>query len=97
MKIIKKGRPQKGWSCQTTCTGMGNGLGGCGAILLVETPDLFKTTSSARDETTVYITFKCVGCGVLTDLDDKKRAPPSVTMHLPSQREWEDGARAGDD
>ncbi len=70
MKVIKPGREQKGWAKEYECTGNGNGNGGCGATLLIEEADLFCTYSHARDETTTYITFKCIGCGSKTDLDD---------------------------
>lgn len=68
MKVLEKGREQKGWSATTTCTGKGNGDGGCGAKLLVEASDLYITQSHARDETESYVTFRCVECDVLTDL-----------------------------
>lgn len=83
MKVIKPGRRQKGWSVETVCTGTGNGGGGCGAKLLVEEGDLFKTTSQARDETTAYVTFKCSACGVLTDLGERVRPPHRVVAALP--------------
>lgn len=75
MKIIKPGRPQAGWSTEATCTGAGNGNGGCGAILLVEAADLFITQSHALHETDSYVTFKCTACGVLTDLSNP---PPAA-------------------
>jgi hypothetical protein len=56
MKILKKGREQKGWTREEICTGVGNGGGGCGAKLLVEQGDLFKTYSHARDETETFTT-----------------------------------------
>ncbi len=68
MKTLKKGRDQKGWSKEEKCTGLGNGGGGCGALLLVEQGDIFRTTSHARDETTNHVTFACHDCGVLTDM-----------------------------
>lgn len=82
MKIIKAGRPQKGWSKELTCTGAGNGNGGCGAVLLVEQDDVFGTSSHHYDGSSEYYnTFKCVSCGVWTDIKDylpfrarKKRA-----------------------
>lgn len=86
MKILKRGRKQKGWSTKATCTGLGNGNGGCGAELLVERDDLFRTESHARDETTTYTTFKCKACGVLTDLED---VPYEVQGGLPSKKSWE--------
>jgi hypothetical protein len=82
MKVLKPGRKQKGWSIETTCTGSGNDGGGCGAKLLVEQGDLFKTTSQARDETTTYVTFKCSECGVLTDLGEKAWPPHHVVAAL---------------
>lgn len=70
MKVIEKGRPQKGWSIETRCTGAGNNGGGCGALLLVEEADLFQTTSSARDEVDYFVTFECCECGVKTDIEN---------------------------
>lgn len=67
MKVLKKGRPQKGWSKEFECTGAGNRGGGCGALLLVSEWDLFHTQSSALHETTSYATFQCPECGVWTD------------------------------
>jgi hypothetical protein len=69
MKVLKKGRKQKGWAVTRGCTGNGNGNGGCGAQLLVEEGDVYITTSNARDETTTYYTFRCPECGVQTDLE----------------------------
>lgn len=84
MKTIKKGRPQKGWSKKFTCTGKGNGGGGCGAILLVEQGDLFHTVSTALHETDYYITFQCCECGVLTDVTEA----PFHPCDLPHSSEW---------
>lgn len=68
MKVLKKGKPQKGWAKNYKCTGKGNKGGGCGALLRVEEDDLFLTFSHAGNETTTYIGFKCCDCGVLTDI-----------------------------
>lgn len=68
MKVIEPGREQQGWSKQYKCTGEGNKGGGCGAQLLVEQDDVFRTQSHARDETTNYATFRCCLCGVWTDI-----------------------------
>jgi len=67
MKVLKPGREQKGWSVEVTCTGKGNGDGGCGAVLLVEEDDIYRTTSSHMGETDHFETFKCSECGVETD------------------------------
>lgn len=82
MKVLKKGRPQRGWSHETTCTGNGNGGGGCGAKLLVEQPDLYKTYSHCHDETDMFITFTCPECGVETDIAN---VPGGIIDQLPSK------------
>ncbi len=68
MKIIEPGREQRGWSMEMRCTGQGNGGGGCDALLLVERTDVYRTERHALDETTYCNTFKCVSCGVETDM-----------------------------
>lgn len=86
MKVLKKGRPQVGWSAERSCTGSGNGGGGCYAKLLVEEPDLFATFhTDYSGETDRYATFRCVECGVLTDLT----VPGHILERLPSQQIWE--------
>lgn len=75
MKVLEKGREQKGWSKDFECTGDGNGGGGCGAKLLVEQDDVYMTYSHARDETTGYHTFMCPECGVETDIPSSIRLP----------------------
>lgn len=83
MKILEMGHPQKDWARECTCTGAGNGDGGCGAKLLVEAGDLYRTASHCRDETDYYTTFMCVSCGVETDVGkvpshvESKLATPS--------------------
>ena len=71
MKVIKKGREQKGWAKTFTCTGSGNNGGGCRAKLLVEHGDLFITGSHHYDGSSdYYTTFKCPECGVMTDIEN---------------------------
>lgn len=73
MKVLAKGRIQQGWSIETTCTGAGNGGGGCGAKLLVEQPDIHLTQSHSYDGSSdEYATFECSACGVRTDLPQTK-------------------------
>lgn len=85
MKVIQKGRPQKGWAKEFKCTGAGNGSGGCGATLLVEQDDVFHTHNTdyggGHD---VYNTFKCTECGVLTDIGFVPFTPK-----YDSEREWQ--------
>lgn len=85
MKVLKPGREQKGWTTTATCTGAGNGDGGCGASLLVEQDDLYQTESHARDETTTYTTFRCAACGVETDL---AKVPHNIAGDLPTKKAW---------
>ena len=77
MKVIEKGRPQKGWAGEFKCTGKGNGMGGCGAKLLVEEGDLYHTHSSHYDGSNeTYTTFRCPECSVQTDV----QVPSSVAV-----------------
>lgn len=85
MRVIKKGRKQKGWSKEYVCTGFGNGGGGCGAKLLVSEFDLYGTSSHHYDGTSdYYTTFCCCECGVETDVTDH---PPRVSGTRPSEKE----------
>ncbi len=82
MKVLKPGREQKGWSTEATCTGEGNQGGGCGAVLLVEEADVYKTQSGGGyggDSPEDFATFKCPSCGVQTDL---KNFPSSKLREL---------------
>lgn len=83
MKVLEPGRKQRGWATETTCTGKGNGGGGCGARLLVEEPDLFRTSRHTRDGSEHFVTFECVCCGVLSDVDNY---PPGARCLLHVRR-----------
>jgi len=82
MKVLEEGRPVKSWSTERRCTGKGNRGGGCGALLLVELTDLFRTESHALHETDHYVTFECVQCGVWTDLPDSQQPPRRLLSKL---------------
>lgn len=87
MKTIKKGRKQKGWAKEYTCTGAGNGNGGCSAVLLVEEADFFKTSRSFYDGSTDYfVTFECQECGVWTDVKDFGGVYSNLGHRAPSSR-----------
>jgi len=77
MKVISKGDGRSGWAKEFICTGAGNGNGGCGAKLLVEENDLYKTHNydygGGHD---VYTTFKCPECNNETDVN----VPSSVNV-----------------
>ncbi len=80
MKVLKEGRKQKGWAKEFTCTGNGNSGGGCGAVLLVEQEDVFRTYRNCLHETDVFNTFRCAACGVLTDI------PATVSLPFTPRR-----------
>ena len=85
MKVLKNGTGQRGWSKECVCSGSGNGGGGCGAVLLVEQPDLFQTSSTDYGGSTEYFTtFECCLCGVLTDITVPSSVP--VASKRPSER-----------
>lgn len=76
MQVLKKGTGQQGWARKEICTGSGNGGQGCGAELLVEEGDIYRTSSSSYDGSSEhYKTFTCSECGVETDM---KNVPYSV-------------------
>lgn len=78
MKTIKKGKP---WSKEVTCTGTGNGGGGCKSLLEIEKTDLYITTSQCYGDSSpeTHYTFKCHECGVETDVTN---IPESVSRGL---------------
>lgn len=87
MRVIEKGRPQTDWAKNYTCTGTGNKGGGCGAKLLVEFGDLFRTYhSDCGGAKETCLTFKCSECGVLTDIDVND--PPKFEL-IPDKDVWE--------
>jgi hypothetical protein len=71
VKVIKKGRQQKGWAKQITCTGKGHGRGGCGAVLLIEESDLLRGERwvMGRDHE-VWVYFVCSECGVKSEVNN---------------------------
>lgn len=88
MKVITPGREQKGWSEEFYCTGEGNSGGGCGAKLLIEQGDLFRTRSSHMGETEEFITFKCCECGVLTDIERDFPSYILSSIHIDQNAWW---------
>ena len=73
MKVITPGRPQVGWSIETNCSGKGNGGGGCNARLLVEQPDLYRTSRQSYGDShpEYFSTFQCPECSVETDIPNE--------------------------
>ena len=94
MKVLEKGRPQKGWAIEQMCTGRGNKGGGCGAKLLVEEGDLYKTYSQALHETDTHVTFARAECGVETDLPNGI-LPGTVFNKLPDKTKHRDASGPG--
>ncbi len=91
MKLIKPGDGRKEpWQKELTCTGAGNGEHGCGAVLLVEQADLFKTGGGqdrSGADMDVFITFECSECHALTDLKDADH-PYGVWTDLKFYMAW---------
>jgi len=76
MKLIKKGRDQKGWATEIFCTGDSESGGGCGALLLVEQDDIFtyRTGGSYCEEgNDVDYAFICSECGLQTVIDSTRK------------------------
>ena len=96
MKVLKHGRPQRGWSHKYSCTGNGNGGAGCGAKLMVELDDLFATMGFVAPPALPNVTqvatmglkavsFACPECSAITDVP--KEAWPTFT-NLPDYSTW---------
>lgn len=84
MKILREGRFKTQWNEKVTCTGLGNGGGGCGAKLQVSWEDLYFTYGEMFRERLKHVTFMCPSCGVETDL--LNCACP--TRDLPDKDDW---------
>ena len=68
MKLLKRGN---GWNIKCLCTGDGNGGGGCGSTLLIERGDIYLTHRyDFTGDHEYYYTFKCLVCGVETDIEE---------------------------
>ncbi|MDP3725887.1 MAG: hypothetical protein Q8R36_01680 [bacterium] len=86
MQIIKKGRPQRGWSKNFKCTGAGNDGGGCGAVLLVSEYDIYPMyIGNGEGGSECLYTFCCQECGVETEITEGKR-PPEAKGKRPSEK-----------
>jgi len=87
MKVIQSGNPAGAWSKEYSCTGLGNGNGGCGAILEVNGNDIMHTyyTIMGREECHCF-TIECPECKTWTDLieSDIPVAIRSKILKLPN-------------
>jgi len=85
MRVVKPG-VAKTWSVKATCSGKGSGGGGCGAELVVEETDLFRTSRGYYDGSTDnFVTFSCPECGILNNISER---PPINYGSLPTQTEY---------
>lgn len=83
MKVLQEG---PGWSIKQKCTGIGNGGGGCGALLEVEREDIYLTSSTALSgETDYYFTFRCPCCDIETDVPERE-VPAIIKRNLFDQK-----------
>jgi len=88
VKVLAPGRQQTGWATEAICTGGGNGGGGCGAKLLVDETDLYKTFEGANyggETPTPIATFRCMACGVETDV---REIPRDKLDGLPLKKDY---------
>lgn len=67
MKVLRKGNSE-GWEIKRTCTGDGNGGGGCKAYLLIEESDIYLKEDNRMG---LNFTFKCPECGCETQIARK--------------------------
>lgn len=78
MKVLKQNHAK--WTKEVTCTGKGNGDGGCESLLLIDKNDLYNTYKHYYDGTMdIFTTFKCCLCGVETDVED---VPAQIKEHI---------------
>ena len=89
MRVIEPGRGTR-WEKDVLCDGRGNGGSGCGAALRIEMSDVFRCSSSARDETTDYLTFECCECGTWNDLCNSDNYGSLRALRLPNRRGYRD-------
>lgn len=76
MKVIKKGREQRGWAMEKICDGHGFGGGGCGARVLVEEDDVYATSRGDGEGGNEYFrTFRCCECGVQNNFKTSEASP----------------------
>ena len=70
MKVIKEGEGIDPIIGQFECTGVGNGLGGCGATLEINLSDLrrYQGTDMYGDANPEQYSFRCIRCETLTDI-----------------------------
>lgn len=86
MEVIERG---EGWAIDVTCTGKGNGGGGCQSKLKVNKENLYITQSHHYDGSSEsYITFRCPECQIETDVDTSK-VPSAISRNLRGKKEWE--------
>lgn len=79
MKVLEPGRPQVGWAKEYTCSGAGQGGGGCGAKLLVEQDDVYTWERWYMGrECDVYCAFTCSACGVGTNIERPPFQPQTI-------------------
>ena len=70
MKVLEEG---KNWSIQERCNGIGNGGGGCNALLEIEKEDIYITChTDYLGEKDYYYTFCCPQCKMETDINQEK-------------------------
>jgi len=71
VNVLKKGSVETALA-EVNCTGSGNDRSGCGALLQIDSCDVYITESHHHDGSSEsYLTFMCPDCGTETDIDSK--------------------------
>lgn len=87
MQILE---PGQGWQVEVRCTGIGNGGGGCNALLGANRDDLRFFQGSGGDgygSSESAVCVKCPQCFTVTDLQ-RNDWPPRPTLLQSADRDW---------
>lgn len=83
MKVLVKGREQKGWADEFSCPH-------CKAKLLVEESDLYYRKFQHFDDTTIVYRYDCGHCGCPVDID-REDVPGFVNIRPATAKERNNG------
>lgn len=85
MRVIEERREDQ-WVKQVKCNGNGNELNGvpCGSTLEIDESDLFHTRFYGMGESRECVTFKCMVCGQLNDMEENE-VPSGIRRRILSK------------
>ncbi len=85
MKVLQHPPSEENWFIKAYCTGFGHGERGCSARLKIFREDL-RYKPASEDEVS-RVTFKCICCGILTDIG-MQDYPPHHKDLKPYKKKW---------